>query len=79
MCVDGWMYGGGDLDEFDWLIVRVKWFCEEVGKISLFEIYVIFLDGFIVDGVKWFEDKGVMDVIVGFCVLYIMGFDIELL
>ncbi|CKM92932.1 oxidoreductase [Mycobacterium tuberculosis] len=67
---DGWMHGGGDPDELDRLIARVKRLREEAGKTSPFEIHVISLDGFTVDGVKRLEDKGVTDVIVGFRVPY---------
>ncbi|WP_368615799.1 TIGR03619 family F420-dependent LLM class oxidoreductase [Mycobacterium tuberculosis] len=74
---DGWMHGGGDPDELDRLIARVKRLREEAGKTSPFEIHVISLDGFTVDGVKRLEDKGVTDVIVGFRVPYTMGPDTE--
>ncbi|CKU58843.1 oxidoreductase [Mycobacterium tuberculosis] len=74
---DGWMHGGGDPDELDRLIARGKRLREEAGKTSPFEIHVISLDGFTVDGVKRLEDKGVTDVIVGFRVPYTMGPDTE--
>ncbi|SLJ82860.1 oxidoreductase [Mycobacteroides abscessus subsp. abscessus] len=38
----------------------------EYGARKDFEIHVISVDGFTVDGVKRLEDKGVTDVIVGF-------------
>ncbi len=75
--LDGWMHGGGDPDELDRLIKRVKQFREEEGKAGPFEIHVISVDGFTLDGVKRLEDKGVTDVIVGFRVPYIMGPDTE--
>ena len=52
-------------------------FREEEGKTGPFEIHVISIDGFTVDGIKRLEDKGVTDVIVGFRVPYIMGPDTE--
>ena len=75
----GWMHGGGDPQELDRLIARVKQFREEEGKSGPFEIHVISADGFTVDGIKRLEDKGVTDVIVGFRMPYIMGADNETL
>jgi len=74
---DGWMHGGGDPEELDRLIGRVKQLREEEGKTGPFEIHVISVDGFTLDGVKRLEDKGVTDVIVGFRIPYIMGTDTE--
>jgi alkanesulfonate monooxygenase SsuD/methylene tetrahydromethanopterin reductase-like flavin-dependent oxidoreductase (luciferase family) len=74
---DGWMHGGGDPEELDRLIARVKKLREEEGKTGPFEIHVISVDGFTLDGVKRLEDKGVTDVIVGFRIPYIMGTDTE--
>ena len=74
---DGWMHGGGDPEELDRLIARVKQLRDEEGRTGPFEIHVISLDGFTLDGVKRLEDKGVTDVIVGFRIPYIMGSDTE--
>ena len=74
---EGWMHGGGDPEELDRLIARLKKFREEEGKSGPFEIHVISVDGFTADGVKRLEDKGVTDVIVGFRIPYIMGPDTE--
>src|ERR1700752_4614660 len=74
---DGWMHGGGDPDELDRLIGRLKQLREEEGKTGPFEIHVISVDGFTLDGIKRLEDKGVTDVIVGFRIPYIMGTDTE--
>ncbi|MEB3031683.1 TIGR03619 family F420-dependent LLM class oxidoreductase [[Mycobacterium] nativiensis] len=75
---DGWMHGGGDPAELDGLITRLKQLREEEGRANdPFEIHVISVDGFTLDGVKRLEDKGVTDVIVGFRVPYIMGNDTE--
>ncbi|BBY57651.1 TIGR03619 family F420-dependent LLM class oxidoreductase [Mycolicibacterium sarraceniae] len=74
---DGWMHGGGteDLDE---LLVKLNRYREEEGTTDQpFQIHVISLDAFTVDGVKRLEDKGVTDVIVGFRVPYIKGPDTE--
>jgi hypothetical protein len=75
--LDGWMHGGGDPEELDQLIAKLKRYREEAGKTGPFEIHVISVDGFSVDGVKRLEDKGVTDVIVGFRIPYIMGTDTE--
>jgi alkanesulfonate monooxygenase SsuD/methylene tetrahydromethanopterin reductase-like flavin-dependent oxidoreductase (luciferase family) len=75
--LDGWMHGGGDPAELDPLLAKLKPFREEAGKTGPFEIHVISVDGFTVDGVKRLEDKGVTDVIVGFRIPYIMGPDTE--
>jgi alkanesulfonate monooxygenase SsuD/methylene tetrahydromethanopterin reductase-like flavin-dependent oxidoreductase (luciferase family) len=75
---DGWMHGGGDPAELDGLISRVQQLRKEEGRDNEpFQIHVISIDGFTVDGVKRLEDKGVTDVIVGFRVPYIMGQDTQ--
>jgi alkanesulfonate monooxygenase SsuD/methylene tetrahydromethanopterin reductase-like flavin-dependent oxidoreductase (luciferase family) len=75
---DGWMHGGGDPAELDSLIARLKQLREEEGRADEpFEIHVISIDGFTLDGIKRLEDKGVTDVIVGFRVPYIAGSDTE--
>ncbi len=74
---DGWMHGGGDPEELDRLLVKLKQFREEEGRTGPFQIHVISIDGFTLDGIKRLEDKGVTDVIVGFRVPYIMGPDTE--
>src|SRR6516162_7087544 len=78
--LDGWMHGGGsDPEELDRLIARVKRFREEEGKTGPFEIHVISMDAYTVDGIKRREDKGVTDAIVGFRYPYIKGPDPETL
>jgi probable F420-dependent oxidoreductase len=74
---DGWMHGGGQPDELDHLIKRLKQIREEEGRADDFQIHVISLDAFTLDGIKRLEDKGVTDVIVGFRIPYIMGQDTE--
>jgi alkanesulfonate monooxygenase SsuD/methylene tetrahydromethanopterin reductase-like flavin-dependent oxidoreductase (luciferase family) len=73
---DGWMHGGGN-EDLDELLKRLNQFREEEGRTDPFEIHVISIDGFTLDGVKRLEDKGVTDVIVGFRLPYIMGQDTE--
>ena len=76
--LDGWMHGGGSSpEELDRLIARVKKFREEEGKTGPFEIHVISMDAYTVDGIKRLEDKGVTDAIVGFRYPYIIGSDPE--
>ncbi len=76
--LDGWMHGGGSApEELDRLIARVKKFREEEGKTGPFEIHVISMDAYTVDGIKRLEDKGVTDAIVGFRYPYIIGPDPE--
>ncbi len=73
----GWMHGGGteDLDE---LLVKLNRYRDEEETTDRpFEIHVISLDAFTVDGVKRLEDKGVTDVMVGFRIPYIKGPDTE--
>lgn len=65
---DGWIHaGGGDGTDLGAMIDRVHALRAEYGKDKdPFEIHVISMDGFSVDGVKRLEDLGVTDVIVGF-------------
>ncbi|SNY78594.1 probable F420-dependent oxidoreductase, Rv2161c family [Nocardia amikacinitolerans] len=63
---DGWMHAGGDPAELDGLLAKLDKLRAEYGTRKDFEVHVISLDGFTVDGVKRLEDKGVTDVIVGF-------------
>lgn len=74
---DGWMHGGGDPEELDHLIAKLNRFREEQGQTGPFEIHVISVDAFSLDGIKRLEGKGVTDVIVGFRIPYITGPDTE--
>ncbi|HET9875879.1 MAG TPA: TIGR03619 family F420-dependent LLM class oxidoreductase [Mycobacterium sp.] len=74
---DGWMHGGSSRKELDRMIVRLKQLREEEGRTGPFEIHVMSIDGFTLDGIKRLEDKGVTDVIVGFRIPYIIGPDTE--
>jgi alkanesulfonate monooxygenase SsuD/methylene tetrahydromethanopterin reductase-like flavin-dependent oxidoreductase (luciferase family) len=74
---DGWMHGGGE-EDLDELLAKLNRYREEEGTADKdFQIHVISIDGFTVDGVKRLEDKGVTDVIVGFRIPYINGPDTE--
>jgi probable F420-dependent oxidoreductase len=74
---DGWMHGGGP-DDLDELLTRLNAIRHAEGKQDApFEIHVISLDAYTVDGVKRLADKGVTDVIVGFRLPYIVGPDTE--
>ncbi|MEU7769427.1 TIGR03619 family F420-dependent LLM class oxidoreductase [Nocardia sp. NPDC049190] len=74
---DGWMHAGGDGAELDRLLVELDALRIECGTRKDFEVHVISLDGFTVDGVKRLEDKGVTDVIVGFRLPYTTEQDTE--
>ncbi|MBF6210085.1 TIGR03619 family F420-dependent LLM class oxidoreductase [Nocardia puris] len=74
---DGWMHAGGDPGELDRLLVKLDALRAECGTRKDFEVHVISLDGFTVDGVKRLEDKGVTDVIVGFRYPYTREQDTE--
>lgn len=64
---DGWMHAGGDGVELQRMVDRIQALRKEYGRDrEPFEIHVISMDGFTIDGVKRLEDQGVTDVIVGF-------------
>jgi probable F420-dependent oxidoreductase len=65
---DGWMHaGGGEAADLDGALRRLTELRKEYGRENLpFEIHVISLDAYTVDGVKHLEDRGITDVIVGF-------------
>ncbi|AVL99294.1 LLM class F420-dependent oxidoreductase [Gordonia iterans] len=75
---DGWMHGGGPGEELDELLEKIQAIRVAEGKADdPFEIHVISMDAYTVDGVKRLEDKGITDVIVGFRLPYIVGPDTE--
>jgi probable F420-dependent oxidoreductase len=79
---DGWMHAGGDGEELDLLLDKLKKFRDEEGdrdsdRDRPFEIHAISYDAYSVDGVKRLQDKGITDLIVGFRVPYIKGPDTE--
>ncbi len=65
---DGWMHAGmGDGSDLGAHLDRLGELRVEYGRSDEpFEVHVISLDGYSVDGVKRLEDLGVTDVIVGF-------------
>ena len=64
---DGWMHAGGDAEELKGYLARLAELRQEYGREKdPYEIHVISMDGFTVDGVKRLEDMGVTDVVVGF-------------
>lgn len=76
---DGWMHAGGaDPAELDALLGQLAVIRREEGKENdPFQIHVISMDAFTVDGVRRLEDKGVTDVIVGFRWAYQMEPDTQ--
>ncbi len=77
---DGWMHGGGGAEELDELLVKLTAYRaeeERAGRTGPFEVHVISMDSYSVDGIKRLEDKGVTNVIVGFRLPYIMGPDTQ--
>jgi alkanesulfonate monooxygenase SsuD/methylene tetrahydromethanopterin reductase-like flavin-dependent oxidoreductase (luciferase family) len=75
---DGWLHGGGDPEDLPGLLDRLRQLREEEGTADRpFEIHVISLDAFTVDGVRRLEEQGVTDVIVGFRWPYVVGPDTE--
>src|SRR3954454_24399971 len=75
---DGWMHGGGAPEELDALLTRIEDIRRAEGVAGRpFEIHVISLDAYSIDGIKRLEDRGVTDVIVGFRIPYIVGPDPE--
>jgi probable F420-dependent oxidoreductase len=64
---DGWMHAGGAADELAGLIARLGELRSEYGRErDPFEVHVISMDAYSLDGIKRLEDIGVTDVIVGF-------------
>jgi probable F420-dependent oxidoreductase len=64
---DGWIHAGGDGGELARLLARVHELRAEEGRAGEpFEVHVVSLDAFTVDGVHRLEELGVTDVVVGF-------------
>jgi probable F420-dependent oxidoreductase len=75
---DGWMHGGGPNEDLDDLLDRLDAVRKKEGvENEPFEIHVISMDAYDIDGCKRLEDRGVTDVIVGFRYPYIKGPDPE--
>jgi probable F420-dependent oxidoreductase len=68
---DGWMHAGGGSEDLPTMLKRLNELRLEYGTDRKpFEVHVISLDAFAVDGVKRLEDIGVTDVIMGFRDMY---------
>ncbi len=77
---DGWLHGGGDPEDLPGLLERLGELREEEGTADRpFEVHVISLDAYTVDGIRRLEEQGVTDVIVGFRWPYGVGPDTEVL
>jgi probable F420-dependent oxidoreductase len=75
---DGWLHGGGDLAELPGLLARLGEHRRGAGTADRpFEVHVISLDAYTVDGIRRLEGQGVTDVIVGFRWPYQTGPDTE--
>ena len=75
---DGWLHGGGDPADLPGLLTRLAVLRREAGTADRpFEVHVISMDAYSVDGVRRLEEQGVTDVIVGFRWPYQAGPDTE--
>ncbi|HEX3946512.1 MAG TPA: TIGR03619 family F420-dependent LLM class oxidoreductase [Acidimicrobiales bacterium] len=75
---DGWLHGGGNPEDLPGLLARLQELRREEGTADRpFEVHVISMDAFSVEGVRRLEEQGVSDVIVGFRWPYEVGPDIE--
>jgi len=75
---DGWLHGGGDPAHLPGLLARLREFRRQEGTADRpFDVHVISMDGYSVDGVRRLEEDGVTDVIVGFRWPYEAGPDRE--
>ncbi len=64
---DGWMHAGGDAVALREFLRRLAELRQECGRErEPFEVHVIAMEAFTLDGVKRLEDLGVTDAIVGF-------------
>jgi probable F420-dependent oxidoreductase len=74
---DGWMHGGGDPADLPRLLARLAELRRSEGTDRPFQIHVISMDAYTVDGVRRLAEQGVTDVIVGFRWPYATGPDTE--
>jgi probable F420-dependent oxidoreductase len=64
---DGWMHAGGAGETLDQMLRRLHGLRREYGRErEPFEVHVISLDAYTLDGIRRLEDQGVTDAIVGF-------------
>jgi alkanesulfonate monooxygenase SsuD/methylene tetrahydromethanopterin reductase-like flavin-dependent oxidoreductase (luciferase family) len=64
---DGWIHGGGDQAELPGLITRLHELRADSDRSAdPFEVHVISMEAYTVDGIRRLEEMGVTDVIVGF-------------
>jgi probable F420-dependent oxidoreductase len=64
---DGWMHAGGDAKVLEGLLGRLAELRVEYGRDKQpFEVHVISMDAYSLDGIKRLEELGVTDAIVGF-------------
>lgn len=64
---DGWMHAGGDAATLDRYLARLTELRREYGRErEPFEVHVIAMEAYTLDGVKRLEDRGITDCIVGF-------------
>ena len=77
---DGWLHGGGDPADLPGLLSKLREIRQAEGTSDKpFEIHVISLDAYSLDGIRRLEEQGVTDVIVGFRWPYAVGPDTEVL
>ncbi len=75
---DGWLHGGGDPAQLPALLARLAELRKAGGTDDRpFEVHVISMDAYSVDGIRRLADQGVTDVIVGFRWPYAVGPDTE--
>jgi probable F420-dependent oxidoreductase len=75
---DGWLHGGGDPADLPGLLARLAGLRQAEGTAGRpFEVHVISMDAYSVDGVRRLEERGVTDAIVGFRWPYRAGPDRE--
>ena len=75
---DGWMHGGGDPEDLPQLLGRLDELRAEAGRAKeSFEIHVISLEAYTVDGLMRLEDLGITDVMIGFRWPYEVGPDTQ--
>jgi probable F420-dependent oxidoreductase len=75
---DGWLHGGGDPADLPRLLARLGEFRRREGTVGRpFEVHAISMDAYRPDGVRWLQEQGVTDAIVGFRWPYQTGPDRE--